>query len=302
MNPASPLPFNVNLIFVIVGGLIVLAMIMGRKNRTTQRSSYGWWIGLGILLFIASGFLGFTQLRVGPVTEIRHSGRSAFQEMKEEIRAGVASARDSIQKGLEEVKKSTETVQQTLETSRSTDNRSRAKRKASSAPLPPAIPSVPLVTVSWVVEVKEKERKQKKEDVENLLLSKAASSVNRWVTERMPLKDAYLDIATPAWLQERGVFPDPIDYQTEEVPRANTSLTDQLLGGTMKVILTPSVQENLIEQGYQQLELIMSNNQFQTQWIVSNVLLGITVFVGILGLVKTLVFRRMTNSPGSQTI
>jgi hypothetical protein len=46
MNPSTILTFNANMIFVVVGGLIILSMIMGRKNRTTNRTSMGWWIGL----------------------------------------------------------------------------------------------------------------------------------------------------------------------------------------------------------------------------------------------------------------
>jgi len=296
MNPTSPMTFNTNLIFVVVGVLIVMAMVMGRKDRTTQRASYGWWIGLGVLLFIVSGFLGFNRLKVSPVTEVRHSGRSAFDDVKIEIQNGIDGARESIQKGMSEVTKSMEEVQQSLGAFSSTETRSssRAKKKSPAPPAPPAPPAVPLSTVSWSVEVKDKERKQKKEDVEKLLLSKATSSVNRWVTERMPVQYRFLNVITTPWLQERAVFPEPIDYQTEEVPRANTSETDQLLGGTIKVVLSPVVQESLLELGYDQLESMLRNDQFQAQWIISIVLVGITVFVGILGLVKTFVFRRVT--------
>lgn len=292
MNPASQISINPGMIFVIVALLIVLAMMMGGKNRTTHRTSYGWWIGLGVLLLIGSGFIFFTRSGSGPITEVRHSVKSALIEMKNQLRSGTETVRDSLEQGLDEMSKSVDQVQEAVGSLSSSDSKAKGKRK------PPAVvnTTLPSGNVSWTVEVKEKERKQKKEDVDMLLLSKATSSINRWVTDRMPMKNIYLNAVITPWLQERGVFSEPIDYQSEDVPRANTSETDQLFGGTMKVVLTPAIQQNLIDLGYERLNAVLKNDQFQAQWIITIILLGITGFVAILGLVKTLVTRRVNGN------
>lgn len=291
MNQVSPISFNANMIFVVVAVLIVLAMMMGGKNRTTHRTSFGWWIGLGVLLLIGSGFVFFVRTSTGPTIEVRHSGRSAFDSVKEQVRHGMETARESFDKSMGEVAK-------TFGASASSESKSKGRRKPSELTPAVAKPAVPSVSVSWTVEVKEDERKQKKEEVDKLLLLKATDSVNRWVTDRMPLRTLAPDLVTVPWLQERGAFPDPVEYQTMEVPRVNTSETDPLLGGTMKVVLTPAVQESLLDLGYEQLNVVLKSEQFKAQWIITTILLGITGFVAILGLVKTLVTRRMSMFPG----
>lgn len=280
------------MIFVIIAILIVLAMMMGGKNRTTHRTSYGWWIGLGVLLFIGSGFIFFGRLSVSPNYEVRHTVRSAINEVKNQIRVGIETGREALDQGLGEIGKGVEQVQGAVGSSGNNDSKTKGKKKSSATAPAVARITVPTASVSWTVEVKDDDRKQKKEDVDKLLLNKATASINRWVTDRMPMKNVRLNVVTTPWLQEQGVFSEPIDYQSEEVPRANTSETDQLFGGTMKVVLTPGVQERLLDLGYEQLNAILKDDQFQSQWIVSIVLMGITVFVGILGLVKTIVFRR----------
>ena len=302
MNHASLLTSNANLIFVVVAVLIVLAMVMGRKNRTTHRTSYGWWIGLGVLLFIGSGFLGISQYRFSPMKEVRYSGRSAFENMKDEIQNGLESARDAAREAMEQshdaMTKGAEEMQEALGAATSKETRSKTKRKSSAAMVAVSKPAVPSVTVSWAVEVNDKERSQKKEEVEKLLKSKAAIIVNHWVTERMPLKNIDLNVVTPFWLQDRGAFPEEIDFQKEQVDRAFTDQKDPLWGGTMKVELTATLQENLLEMGYQQLDSVLKDDQFKAQGIIAIVLFGITCFVGLLGLVKTVVFRRMSTFAG----
>ncbi len=294
MNSTSPMWINPNMIFVIVAVLIVLAMLMGGKNRTTRRTSFGWWIGLGVLLFIGSGFIFFARSGSGSNFEVRHSVRSAINEVKNQIRVGVETGREALDQGREEVSKSIEQIQGAFGSQGSSTTKTKGKKKPDAAASVVGKSTSPTGNVSWTVEVKEKDRKQKKEDVEKLLQSKATVSVNRWVADRMPVRNFFLNAVTTPWLQERGAFSEPIDYQTEEVPRANTSETDQLYSGTMKVVLTPSVQESLLDMGYDQLNEVLKSDQFQAQWIVSLVLMGITIFVGILGLVKTVVFRRAT--------
>ncbi|HQR07215.1 MAG TPA: hypothetical protein PLN21_10355 [Gemmatales bacterium] len=294
MNPASPISFSPNMIFVIVAVLIVLAMMMGRKNRTTHRTSFGWWIGLGVLLFIGSGFIFFARSGSGATIEVRHSVRSAINEMKNQIRTGAETVRDSLEQGLDEMSKGVDQVQGTIGSLGSSDSKSKGKKKSSTtAPIVAKI-TAPTAIVSWTVEVKDKDRKQKKEEVDKLLHSKATISINRWLTERMPVKNIDLNVVTTPWLQERGVFSEPIEYQTQEVPRVNTSETDPLIGGTLKVILTPTVQESLLDLGYEQVNTLLKSDQFQAQWIITTILLGITGFVAILGLVKTVVTRRVS--------
>ncbi len=302
MNHASLLSSNANMIFVVVAVLIVLAMIMGGKNRATHRTSYGWWIGLGVLLFIGSGFLGISQFRFSPMKEVRYSVQSPFPSMRDEIQNGLESARDAAREALEHsheaMAKGAEQVQQALEAATSKENRSKTKRTSSNSGVTVSKPAVPSKMTSWAVEVQEKERKQKKEEVEKLLMSKAAISVNHWVTERMPLRNMYLNVVTPLWLQDHGAFPEVIDFQQEQVDRAFTDQKDPLWGGTMKVELSPTLQENLLEMGYQQLDSVLKDDQFKAQGIIAIVLFGITCFVGILGLVKTVVFRRMSTFAG----
>lgn len=298
MNAASQISISPNLIFVIVAILIVLSMMMGGKNRTTNRTSYGWWIGLGVLLFIGSGFIFMARSGVGPITEVRHSLKSAINEMKNHIRTGTESVRESMEQGLDDMGKGVDQVQEAFGSVGTSDSKTKSKKKPPASAVAVIKANVPTVNVSWTVEVKEKDRKQKKEEVDKLLLSMATSSVNRWVTERMPLKNIYLNGVTTPWLQERGAFSETIEYQTQDVPRVNTNETDPLIGGTMKVVLTPAVQESLLDLGYEQLNALLRNEQFQAQWIITIVLLGITGFVAILGLVKSVVTRRVSGYAG----
>lgn len=293
MNPSSQFLINPNTIFVIMALLIVGAMMMGKKNRTTHRTSYGWWIGLGVLLFIASGFIIFSRSGSGSNYEVRHSVKSAITQVKNQIRTTIENGRESLEEGLDELSKGMAQVEETVNSLGTSSSKTKGKKKPSSVAPTFSMVTTPASLVAWTVEVKENDRKQKKEEVDKLLFSKATSSVNRWVTERMPLKNLSLNVVTMPWLKERGAFPEPIDYQTQEVPRANTTDTDPLIGGTMKVVLTPEVQESLLEMGHQQLNALLKADQFQAQWIISLVLLGITLLVGIIGLVKAVAARKL---------
>ncbi|MFT3878927.1 MAG: hypothetical protein QM703_04615 [Gemmatales bacterium] len=294
MNPASQVSFSPTLIFAVVAILIVLAMMMSGKSRTTHRTSFGWWIGLGVLLFIGSGFIFFVRSGGGAITEVRHSMRSAVNEMKNQLRSGSEAVRDSIEQGLEELGQGLDQAKEATGTLGSSSSKAKGKKKPSTDASVVVKTTTPSASVSWTVEVKDKDRKQKKEDVDKLLHSKATNSVNRWVTDRMPLKNIFLNVVTTPWLVERGAFPESIEYQPEEVARANTNEKDQLYGATMKVVLTPTVQANLLDLGYDQLNESLRNEQFQMQWIITTILLGITGLVAILGLVKTVVTRRVS--------
>ena len=287
------------MLFAIAGGLIVLAMLMGRKSNGSGRTSVGWWIGLAVLLVVVSGFLGFSRLRISPVVEERHSGRSAIDramsEMRDKIESGVRAARDSMQKGLDEAQKSVEETEEAINTVTTKVTSSGMKNAKSGKASSSEITTTPLPTtkVEWTVEVTGADRSQRQQVVQERLEQRAAESVNRWVNERMPVKYYGFHFITPAWLVDHGAFPNAIEYEKESLDRANTDQKDVLIGGALKVVLPPKLQQTLLDMGYRELESQLQNEKVEIQGVMFVILLGITGFVGILALVKTLVSRRM---------
>lgn len=288
---------NFNFIFILMGGLIVLAMIMGRRSNNAHRTGTGWWIGLGVLLVVVSTFLGFTKMRFGSVREERHNPRNAFSEavdeFRDELRTGLEHARDSIrdslqtaQDGVEEARKAMTNVN-AVARKRNT-NATTVKVVKSSA-------STPRTPTAWMVEVTDRERSQRQKDVELRLYMKAVDSVNRWINERMPVNwMMHYPIINSDWLKNHGVFPEPIDYQEELVPRFNSSEKDKLYGGTLKVSLMPEVQETLLNIGYQKLDETLQDDKFLAQGIIFICLAGMTILLGLIALLRGFIIGRFS--------
>lgn len=296
MSSSSQIVFVPKMIFAVIAGLIVLAIIMGRKQRYSYRTGFGWWIGLGVLLVVVSGFLYFSRLAVSPIVEERRGGRSAFNQviadMKEHIAAGLEAARESMKEGMDEVHRSVDEAQESINSVVKESKSTSKLRGANTTVVKGTTSTTPTTVVQWTVEVKDRERSQQQEVVEKRLHEKAASSVNRWLNDQLPVKYYGMQVIGPQWLIDNGAFPDPISYAPAEVPRMNSSLTDKLYGGALTVKLLPNLQQTLLDLGYQELEQSIQAEKLQTQGVIFIVLMGITGFMGILGLVKMVVSRR----------
>lgn len=286
MNPTTQFVMKPGIIFAIIAVLVILAMVMGRKND--NRAGWGWWIGLGLLLVIVSGFFSFTTLSGGSTIEERYANttnmRDVMTGVKNDIQAGTSQVRDAVQEAMAEARASIQ---------RSAQTNSRKNKSNATVTVVSSSNTAPPNTVTLQVMVKDKERSQQEDEVKKALLAKAARSVNRWVSERLPIKTYYLNVVDQAWLQDHNAFPEEPQLDKEMLPRTDPSLLDPLYGGTLKVVLTPALQSSLIDMGYAQLQTHMQDEQFTTQGIISICLLGLTGFAGLLALVKTLIVRRV---------
>lgn len=293
MNAPTTFALKPIVIFAVVAGLVILAMVMGRKN--SQRTGFGWWIGLGILLFVISMFFSIFSLR-SSVTEVRYNDRSAFREALAEVKGNIQNAvetvRDSIQDGVQEVKDGVEEARQSIQ--RTTQSSGRKSKTSSTTITVVANPNnTPMNTVTLLVNVKDKERSQNKDEVKNTLIEKATRSVNRWASERLPIPNYAFNLVDEAWLQEHRAFPEEVEFTQELLPRVNPSELDPLFGGTLKVVLTPAVQNALLEIGCTRLQTQLQDDQFTAQGIICICLLGLTGFAGLMALAKTLFTRRV---------
>ncbi len=277
---------NFNFIFLLMGGLIVLAMIMGRRSKNSHRTGTGWWVGLGVMLVVVSVFLGFTKMRFGSIKEERHSSRNAFSEavdeFRDELRSGLDQAKDAIRDSLQQAQDGVADAHKAL-----TSVNTTAKNKTSTVKVVKSVPNTPRTPTSWLVEVKDRDRSQNQKDVDHRLHMKAVESVNRWVNERMPVKwMMYYSTIDIDWLKNHGVFPASIDYDEELVPRSNSSAKDKLYGGTLKITLVPEVQETLLNMGYQKLEDSIHDEKFLAQWIIFVCLAGMSLLLALIALVR----------------
>lgn len=286
------------LLFAIAAGLIVFAMLMGRRQDATQRSSLGRWIGLTALLLIASCFIVFTQMRGGVRMEERYSGRSALDhaitQMKDRINEGMATAKESLEGGMNEVSKGMEEVQKSLSKagSRGSSSASRGNRTStsSSASKTTRIP-MPTTEVGWTVELNNDDHSQRVEVVIQRLHEQAAKTVNRWINERLPLKNYALQCVNSDWLSEHNAFPTPPMITPQPIDRANTNLKDTLFGGSIKIVLPPALQQTLLEKGFSDLEEAMQNEKYDIQFVMFIVLMGLAGLSGLLGMARLLVRR-----------
>lgn len=87
-------------------------------------------------------------------------------------------------------------------------------------------------------------------------------------------------------MKEQGAFPEPIDYTEQDIERANTWQKDKLYGGSIKLVLSSELQEVLIDQGYTQLQHHLERQSFTAQWIITIVLCGLTLFIGMIALLR----------------
>lgn len=296
MNGSTSFTISPILSFLVVGGLIVLAMAMSRRNQDSQRAGFGWWIGLGLLLLVVSGFLAVTRMRGGAVKEERHTGRYAFNQAIAEMKEGIASGAQAMQEGLDEASKSIEEVQKAMTSAKSGSKTSNKRTGNSASVTVGSVPAIPLSTLEWTVEVKGDECSQNQRQVASNLMEKAVASVNKWVNERMPIKSLWFRAIDENWLLEHNALPLPVKFETEGIPRLDSNEKDPLHGGTLKVVLSPATQQSLLEIGYKRLEELLLEDKFEGQAIIFFVLVVITGMALALGTVKTLYARRVSRA------
>lgn len=265
-------------IFAIVVGLIVLAMTMSGKNK--QRTGTGWWIGLGIILLVTGGFITMNSRRSN--VEERHNSRTFVSD----IRSVVEQGKEAFQDGMEELKNGLEEAKEALAATGKTKKGKTTVVKVNTPSSPPAAPKIPRTTFSTTIELKEHDRSGKKEEVERKLKDQATRFVHQWVSERLPVRTLPYQPLSVNWLKEQGAFPEPIDYTEQDIERANTWQKDKLYGGSIKLVLSSELQEVLIDQGYTQLQHHLERQSFTAQWIITIVLCGLTLFIGMIALLR----------------
>ncbi|MBL8822962.1 MAG: hypothetical protein JNJ77_10275 [Planctomycetia bacterium] len=288
MSSNGTFNLNFNFIFIVMGGLIVLAMVMGRRSKNSHRTGTSWWVGLGVLLVVVSVFLGFTKMRMGSVKEERHSPKNAFSdavdEFRDELRSGLDQARESIRDSLQTAQDGMEEARKAITSANIT---AKSKNTKSTTRVVKTTINAPRIPTSWIVEVKDRERSQSQKDVDRQLYMKAVESVHRWINERMPVNwMMHYPTVNLDWLKNHGVFQDAIEYQEELVPRSSSNVKDTLYGGTLKVSLAPEVQETLLNLGYQKLEDTLHEDKFLAQWIIFICLVGTTLLLVLIAVIR----------------
>ncbi len=268
------------MIFAIVVGLLVLAMTMSMSAKNRHRAGMGWWTGLVLILLVTGGFMAMNLKRSN--VEERHSSRNIVSD----IRSAMEQGKEAFQDGMEELKNGLEEAKEALAATGRTKKSKATVVKMNTTPSPPALPKIPRTTFSTTIELKQHDHSAKKEEVERKLKEQATRFVHQWVSERLPVRYQPYQPLSVNWLQEQGAFPEPVDYSEQDIPRANTSQKDKLYGGSIKLVLSSELQEVLIDQGYTQLQYHLERQSFTAQWIITIVLCGLTLFIGMIALLR----------------
>jgi hypothetical protein len=278
MNANAQLSMTPIYILIVVG-LVGFSMLMSRKGK--HRTGMGWWIGLAVILFVVSGFFSIRSLRSN--SEERYRDGTYVYQIKEQVQGALSQAKESLEEGMEGLKENLEEAKRALTNAGRTGKKGNTVVVNTNAPPAPKVPRTPYSTT---LELKDRDRSAKKEQVEQRLREKAVNYVRQWVSDRMPIRHyGYLNI-NERWLQDNGAFPEPVEYTEEEIARLNTSSTDRLYGGTLKLLLSSNVQEQLIDQGYSSLQYYLEENKFTTQWIITIVLCGVTGLFALFGIIR----------------
>lgn len=287
MNDFPVIKFTPMLSFIIVAGLVVLGMLLGGKNK--HRAGMNWWIGLAVLLLITSGFVGMYSYRQSGMTEERQSVRRFVSDFKDDIRSGIDSAKEALQEGMQELQQATDSAKGAFASTRNTRKNSGKTIKVTTNA--PSVPKAPRTPFDFTVSLTEKERSTKQEIVDAKLKSKAIDYIQRWIDERMPCRNYIAIRLDSQMLEKEGAFAEKIDYEKEPITNPTTGETEQLLGGVLKVNLSPALQETLLDMGYESLQSQLQSDQLLKQFIVFATIMGITLLMGLLGSARWLFFR-----------
>lgn len=283
MNEVPLVRFTPGLSFMIVAGLVVLAMVLGSRKKS-HRAGMNWWIGLAVLLLVTSGFMGIFFMGTSSFSENRQSARryidDTISNIKEDLRHGVESAREAIQEGMQELKQATEP------TRRGSSLKSNRKSTVFVSSNPNAT-KVPRTPYNFSVSLDKSERSTRQETVDSRLKDKVWAYLQRWVDERMPYRTwVHLD---KSMLEREGVFEKAINYEKEEIPNPKTGEKETLIGGTMEATLSPALQETLLDIGYEKMADELQLIQLAKQFVVFTVIVGITVLMAIFAIIRRFV-------------
>jgi hypothetical protein len=290
-------------IFFVIMAIVGFSMFMGQKSpRHGTRA--GWWAGLVVLLIVLSAFFGTTILRTRSVQEVRHAGQVSWS----------SNVADKVKEQLREVKEQTEDAVDEAKRAmnhalkRDTGDRGRSRSRVEvRIPTPPAPPAMsltgPLKEVTFEITLPNNERAQKLEQLDRKLKEKAAEQVTQWVREGVPYQKWLTPFITPEILEARGAFPEPVEPIVEEIPR-DSQLPgfgkDPLYNGTLKVVLSPPLQEFLKNETFRAIDVRLSEHKLMQQGVVFTMLLINTLAAGVIGTLCYL--HRVWKSPHTERV
>ncbi|HMP17427.1 MAG TPA: hypothetical protein PKD72_10415, partial [Gemmatales bacterium] len=232
MNQHVHISLAPGMILLIVVGLVILSMFMSGKNK--HRSSLGWWVGLGVLLLVLSGI--YTTRNIGARVEERYKDQSYTSRFREDLQSSMGQLKESLQEGMTQLKKglsdSRDALNAAVASSANPGQKKSGVTVIRNLGTTARTPRTPYVST---VQLKDREQSSKKEQVEQRLYERGMQYIANWVRERMPLRHTpglSLDLA---WLKDNGVFPEPVQFTEQDIPRANTQETDKLYGGSLKL-------------------------------------------------------------------
>jgi hypothetical protein len=282
MNPVPV--WNNMTIFAVIIVIVGFSMFMGQKSPK-HGSRSGWWAGLVVLLIVLSALFGTTLFRTRSVQEVRHAGRVTWSDqMKEEIKSRVREANEQAAEAVEEAKRAMNNALKHGDQSRP---RNRVEiHELPDPPVPPIMTSTrPLKDFTFEVSLPKGERTQKLDDLEKKLKAKAADRVTAWVRETIPYRVYTGRFLTPQFLEANGAFPHPVEPEGEPIPRtgSNGNDKDYLYNGVLKVVLSTSLQEQLIKEGFRVVGEQLQEEKLLQQSVILFILLGSTIAAGGIG-------------------
>jgi hypothetical protein len=271
MNPVPG--WNMTTVLAVLIGIVVFSMFMGNRSARNKPRT-GWWGGLVVVLIIVSGVLSFTYLKRG-IREERFADRHLWtKEVQGQVEEQVRKVTDKAKKGIDEAMRTMSIAQE----------KAMKGTEARSGVTTVSVNTSPKEPVLLTVELPKDQASKDRKVVENRLKDLATEKVAQWLRDRMPFKGVYYkSLVSGSFLEEARAFPSPICFDKQEVEVGSDSdEKDTLYGGSLEILLSPVLQERLIDMGYHRIDEYLKDEKLTHQSIIAMFLgMGTLGAVGI---------------------
>jgi hypothetical protein len=267
-------------LFIVIG-MVVVAILMGRRSSAGRIGS-NWWIGLVVMLVAISIIFGWTRTSFRSIREERNvPARTVISEARQEIEDQAREVGRTIKDTVSELKENLEEIAKgaSAESKGSGKAKSKTPPRAPTAASTPPPPRPPAVTKTWLVKLDVNERSGSEARVREYVVEKAHESVRRWVCSELPVR-CYLRFDNTV-MTELGLTPDKVDIVDESFTL--NGQTENVYTGSMKVVLTPQLQESLKTAAFEQASRFLERQKEEEQFIVFGNLMGMACLAILLG-------------------